>query len=127
MKKIIISFIIILSLFSNSIVHAEKKENWTKKDICLEVAWECLEVMDWGTSRNIIRRKSEGYYETNLILGKHPSMTKMDLYCIGWMIIHPIVTNYLPRPYKEYWQYSSIVISGGYVANNFSIGLKLTF
>ena len=106
---------------------ARAAEPWSRQDRALEAAWVICHAVDWGTTNDLTRRYDEGFYETNLALGKHPSTDKVNLYMGPWMLIHPLVTNYLPPRTRPIWQYVTIGVSGGAAANNLSVGLNVKF
>jgi hypothetical protein len=97
-------------------------ENWTRGDTYREVAWGAIHVADWAQTRQIAQHP-EKYYETNPILGKHPSEQSVNLYMGTALIVHPIISGLLPKPYRDVWQYMSIGVSGAAVINNVSIGV----
>jgi hypothetical protein len=78
-------------------------------------------------------RNPDQYFEYNPLLGEHPSEGRVNVYFIGWAILHPIITDILPREKtllgvqampRAFWQNISLVVSGACVINNFSIGLN---
>ncbi len=132
MKKIIISIFILCMVFTSNIYAFEPL---TKTDIALEVTWETLHFIDWGQTLNIADRPDK-FYEINPILGKHPSRADVNLYMVSTTILHPLITYALPKeiivldtkiPVRTMFQSISIMVSGGLVINNFSIGLNCTF
>ena len=100
---------------------------WSQQDRTLEAAWVVCHLADWGTTADLSRRYDEGFYETNFILGKHPDTDEVHLYMAAWMLIHPLVTNYLPPRARPIWQYVTIGVSGAAAANNLSVGLNMKF
>ena len=106
---------------------ARAADPWSQRDRALEAAWVVCHLADWGTTADLSRRYDEGFYETNFILGKHPSTDEVHLYMAAWMLIHPLVTNYLPTRARPVWQYVTIGVSGGAAASNLSVGLNLKF
>ena len=99
-------------------------EAWDTEDYALEVTWEVLHGMDWMTTRQIAKHP-EAYHEMNPILGGHPHVSDVDMYMLGTALIHPIIANYLPKPYREVFQMISITVSGTCVLNNISVGLEV--
>jgi len=100
--------------------------SWTKGEKVFESLWEGLNLIDWYTTREEIKR---GMIETNKLLGKTPSISEIDKYFAFWAIAHPIVTNYLPRHAntlgiewnpKLLWQSMSISVSGLAAISNLS-------
>jgi hypothetical protein len=108
-------------------------EPWTKKQIMLEAACETLLLVDYGQTLNIAKNPNK-YYERNPILGEHPSVESVSAYCLSWIVIHPLVTHFLPSKSKENkwvnrenWQYVTIAVEVGAIGNNFNIGIGLRF
>lgn len=113
----------ILMLFSGA-AHADF-DSWSTTDKSLFVAHTALVVADWGQTRDIVRRPHE-YYETNSILGQHPSMQKVDLFFAASLI----GTYYLFDRYKEHRTEMLIGFSiarAAAVKHNAELGLKVRF
>jgi len=113
-----------------------RADDWTKGDVALEVAWGVAHIVDWGTTRDLSKRYDEGLYETNFILGRHPSTSKVDLYMGACMVLHPMVTDLLPKHAttlgidwnpRAAWQYVTIGVSAGAAGSNLSLGLHIDF
>ncbi len=100
--------------------------DWTKADTLREVAWQGIHIMDWGTTLDMARQPDK-YHEINPILGKHPSVGKVNLYMGLSAIGHMAVSYALPEKIRPYWQYITIGISSACVINNFNVGLKVKF
>jgi hypothetical protein len=105
---------------------------WTKAEIAKEAAWEALHLIDYRQTVQTARNPDQ-YFEYNPLLGEHPSEGRVNVYFIGWAILHPIITDILPREKtllgvqampRAFWQNISLVVSGACVINNFSIGLN---
>lgn len=105
---------------------AKAESDWTKTDTALQVTYTTLHVLDWGTSLDIANHK--GMYETNFIMGKHPSRSTINTYFATTLALHTLVTYLLPQGVvRSAWQAVSIGVELGYVYSNFSIGLKTAF
>jgi len=127
------TLIIIAAILIAFPVHAFDK--WTLQDTVLELTWATLHVIDWGQTLEIAD-KSHKYHEHNPILGRHPSKGEVHAYMALGLLVHPIITHTLPRevvlgdyriPVRTIWQSVSIVVTGGCVINNLSIGLNVAF
>ncbi len=99
---------------------------WDKNDTFREIAWQGIHLIDWGQTLEAARQPDR-YYEMNPILGKHPSVGNVNLYMATSLIVHPMISYFLPKKYRKAWQYISIGISGGCVIHNFNAGLKVKF
>lgn len=118
------SLLLCMFLCIASIVHAET--NWTRTDTAREVAWQAINIIDWGQTLDIARNP-EDYREYNPILGKHPSVGNVNLYMLSSALIHPIISYILPPKIRPYWQYITIGLSGACVINNAAVGLRVKF
>ena len=110
-------------------------EKWSTTDFVLEGTWETLHLLDWGMTRDI--KNHPGRYETNFILREHPSDTRIDIYMGSWAILHPVITDLVPKnitiageyniPARTIFQGVSIGLSGGCVIKNFRLGFHVNF
>jgi len=68
-------------------------------------------------------------YETNPILGKHPSAGEVNRYFLASAIVHVAVSWALPKEWKPVWQYAGIVVQTSVTVKNNEMGLdvKLRF
>ena len=128
--KMISTIIICTILFSFSIVFAE---DWTKEDTYRELTWTALLIMDYSQTMNIARH-TDKYQEYNPILGSHPSRSSVNMYMLSAALLHPIISYLLP-PKSEKWkyinrenfQYITIGVEIGAVANNIGAGIGVSF
>jgi len=60
------------------------------------------------------------YEERNPILGKHPSVGKVDTYMAISTVGNAVIAYTLPHPYRRYWQVGWIGATGFFVTFNFS-------
>jgi hypothetical protein len=119
-------------LFSISVNAADK---WTMADTAWQASATALMVGDWGQTRYIAQHPGE-YHETNPILGRHPSTSAVDLYFMGALIVHPVISYLLPSKAEIFgvtinprriWQAGTIVVELGCVANNARLGIGFSF
>ena len=102
-------------------------DEWTKTDTAREAAYLILHVVDWGQTRNIVHRRDKGYWEANPILGKYPSIKRVDSYFSFMAVAHVAVAYVLPRGWREGFQYTTAGLKTGLIINNNSIGLRVDF
>lgn len=100
-------------------------EKWDNSTIALEVSWQIIHALDWGTTLDIASHPR--MYEMNPILGDHPSRGTINAYMLAGAILHPIVTEVLPVRWRVWWQAITIGMSGACVINNFNAGLSIRF
>jgi hypothetical protein len=66
-------------------------------------------------------------YESNLLLGSHPSDAKIRNYFLGLGIAHVAVTKVLPTEYRPYWLGAGIAVQLYTVIKNKRMGLTVNF
>ena len=106
-------------------VHAWEIDEWTTQDTILQVTCSALKTVDWLQTREIA--VNPRYYETNPILGKYPSRSKVDIYFASTILAHGLVSYLLPHPYRTWWQCCWIGISATNVCHNYRIGIRIGF
>ena len=123
MKRLIILLLLSFSLFSCAgMTEYRFAKKWTKTDTALEMTYIGLTLIDWGQTRCIVK---ENYEETNIILGKHPSMEKVDTLIPLGIAAHAVLAGALPPKYRRYWQVFWIGVEGSAVLHNYNIGLRI--
>ena len=121
--------IIILVAILSFLVFAQPSQaadKWTKEDIAWQVGYTALHVIDWGQTRYIARHPWK-YDELNPILGKHPSVSKVDKYFAITLVGHTVISHFLPRKYRRIWQHVSVGVEAGVVVRNYNAGIRLEF
>jgi len=99
---------------------------WDRNDTLREVAWQGLHLVDWGQTLNIAKEPTL-YHEINPLMGKHPSVGKVNTYMCLSALTHLGVSALLPKEYRIYWQWISIGVTSGLIIHNYNIGLKVRF
>lgn len=113
----------VLALLFAVVMTAHAADEWTTNDVLRQVAVEGLLIADWGQTRWVAMNDSTGkYHEQNPLLGEHPSVEQVDRYFIGWVILHPVVSHFLPREYREIFQSVTIFTEVVSVHQNITIG-----
>jgi hypothetical protein len=118
-KAVIVAVIILV--YSNSYA-----SDWSKVDTALQITYSALHVIDWGQTLDIAKHPKD-WSETNPILGKHPSISKVNSYFAATLVGHAVVSYLLPKPYRRIWQCMWIGIEAGYVTHNYSVGINVRF
>ncbi|OGO34706.1 MAG: hypothetical protein A2Z03_09710 [Chloroflexi bacterium RBG_16_56_8] len=104
------------------------KNTWTPADTAVEVCYLALHIADWGQTRNASNKENAGLYvEQNRVLGKHPSIKRIDTYFTVTALAHIAITYALPRKWRDAFQYSTILGEAVVVFKNDSINLKIDF
>ena len=101
-------------------------DDWSREDVARQTAYTILHVADWAQSRYIAAHPDR-FYETNGILGKHPSLGKVNTYFAATLIGHYAITALLPAKYRPVWQYGTITVEAYYVLHNNSLGIGFKF
>lgn len=100
-------------------------EPLTKKDKYSIVAFNVIQTIDMLQTFEIV--DNPAYYETNPILGKHPSKEQVLGYFVLRGIGHYHVTKIIPEKYRGVWHTFSIVANLDTIQNNHSIGIRIGF
>lgn len=118
-------YIIILLLFP---ITAFSSDAWTTSDSVREATYLALHVADWGQTRYANSDENRHLYEEqNPILGKHPSIKRVDTYFAVTALLHVGVAYVLPRKWREAFQYTTIGGEAIVVFRNNSIGVRIDF
>ena len=117
--------LILLLLLLSSSVYADE---WTTGDTYRELAFQTLNIIDWGQTRYVAEHPDQFYEkESQQFIGKHPTTGRVDAYMAQSAVLHFIVAYYLPSSWRVPFQYITI---GGKLNNtigNASIGVKVSF
>jgi len=97
----------------------------TDMQVKKEVAWQVINLIDYGQTMDIVKSKG-AYYETNPILGEHPTPQAVGRYFFISAISHYAITKYLTN-YRGAWQTITLFVSASCVYNNYEIGLRVNF
>lgn len=137
-------FIVITILLLASTADAE----WDKTDTALQATYTVLHIIDWGQTRWIAKNPyiyndktfttsygeiihySDSFKENpeaNFILGRHPSVNKVNIYFASTLIAHTTVSYILPKKYRTYWQLTTIGFESAVIGHNFKAGIKFEF
>ena len=82
-------------------------------------------VADWGQTRSIAYHPE--YHENNPILGRHPSVSRVDTWFIGALAVSNGIMIALPKKYRPYYAGTVTAVETYLVVHNNSIGLKIDF
>lgn len=116
LRRIVLAVLLALSIIGCS------PHKWTKQDIYMEGFWQGLNLIDWGQTRKIAQNPDK-FHEVNPILGRHPSVGKVDAYMGASAVAHVIITDWIPPKHRWFWHMVTITCSGLLVNQNFNIGL----
>jgi hypothetical protein len=117
------SILPLLFLLSTSFAHAAE---WTQADTAREVAYQVVAAMDWAQTRTTAKHP-EQWQELNVVLGKHPSVDRVNAYFAATGLAHYYISKALPADWRAGWEYLSIGFEGAVVAHNFHLGVRMDF
>jgi len=116
---------VVLSLFclmSSTVVA------WDWTDTAAESLYLAAHITDWGQTRDIAQQCEQGLYtETNPIIGKCPSLGRVNSYFFATALLHAGIATLLPKKYRRMFQAGTLGMQIGYISNNAKIGLKVSF
>jgi len=92
-------------------------------DIQRELAWQGLHVVDIVQTLSV--NDSEQLCELNPLLGRNPGDDSVLVFGGVMALVHYGVTKLLPVRYRPRWQWLSIGLKLGAVANNYYIGMQV--
>lgn len=127
MEKIIF-VLFILSLLTLP-AFAEDKNSWTAGDTALQSTFIVLGVIDWKQTREFTGNghKYPEMYETNPLLGPHPSARKVNVVMGTSIAIHTGIAVLLPQPYRLIWQSLWISVEIHCIHSNYQAGVSIHF
>lgn len=86
---------------------------------------------DWGTTRDIVRREKDGYYENGPIarkvIGAHPTAARVHQYFAAVTVAHLVARCYLPEWASNLTMGYAVLEHGRAAINNYQIGLRVKF
>lgn len=123
MKKI---FFALIAAFTIQAPGQAQTIEWTNKHKSLLATAVTLHTLDWGQTKTIALNPDK-YYETNPILGRHPSIGKVNTYFAVTALIVPTLAHFLPE-----WRSEILLVWVGVEAavtsrNRFVLGIKTTW
>ena len=122
MKTIILAVL----LLSSSAAFA--RDEWRPSDTYREVAFQTLNVVDWGQTRYIAEHPDQFHErESQQFIGLHPTTGKVDAYMAETAVLHFVVAYFLPSEWRSVFQYITIGGKLNSTISNASIGIKVSF
>lgn len=105
-----------------------EKSRWfqplSKAEWLAQAAFLGLGLTDWGQTVNFTQHPTDNGYESNPILGKHPSRARVNTMIPLGLIGHTLGVWALPRPYRNMLQGAGLVGEGLAVGNNAKQGVR---
>ena len=126
MKNLKNIFVVILVTILFFALPSRASDLWSDADVKREAVYLAVDTVDWLQTRNIARDPNK-WYETNSVLGEHPSVGKVNMYFATMMLVHIGIVDALPSEYRPVFQYTTIMVELNYVAHNYSLGISMKF
>ena len=125
MKKLILVFL--LTFTSASAIDLQKyyKEDLTEIDKANIVLFNVLQGIDMLQTLEIAN--NDKYYETNKILGKHPSEAEVVTYFIARGFVHYQATRIIPQRYRNLFHGYNVVYNYNVIKDNHQLGIRIDF
>ena len=125
MKKLILIFL--LTFTSASAIDLQKyyKEDLTEVDKANIVLFNVLQGIDMLQTLEIAN--NDKYYETNKILGKHPSEAEVVTYFTARGLAHYQATRMIPQRYRNFFHGYNIVYNYNVIRDNHQLGIRIDF
>jgi hypothetical protein len=102
-------------------LNAKAADKWTDTDSKFQEVYTVVTLVDMFTTLDI--KNNSNVYETNPVLGPHPSDIKViSIFALGMGLTYEVATL-LPKDFRRAFQIVSTVIELKCVNNNLSIGL----
>ena len=101
-------------------------DSWSTRDYTLQATWTVLHIVDWGQTLDIAKNPDR-FHEVNPILGKHPSVNKVNMFMALGTVINPLIVHVVPSKWRPYFQGLSIGVKTGCVVNNYYAGMHVNF
>ena len=101
-------------------------EPWSTQDKVLFGVSTTLLVADWAQTRTIAKNPDR-WYETNPLLGKHPSVSRVNNYFATTLVANYFITDYLSPKWRTRFQGGLIAVELVVVGNNKRIGIGMSF
>lgn len=131
LDKIIILLLILFIIGIAFCSRCEAADPWSTQDKLLQGAVAVAVIGDWAQTRWMAERDWDWdrgkFEERNPILGKHPHRDRVDLIAGTGLILHTVVTHYLPAKYRPYWQGFFIFSHGVCIGHNAGNGAGFSF
>jgi len=97
--------------------------DWTKQDTITESVF--LSTLAVDAMQTIDIKNHPGMYETNPILGRHPSDDQVIAYFITTGYLHYQIAKHLDSKYRKIWQYMWISVEVGVINHNQAMGVGM--
>ena len=115
--------LLVALILCSSLAHAEPM---TRTDNLWEAAYQVAQFVDWSQTRTIAQHPDR-FMEYNPLLGRSPSIGRVDSWMAAGMVSHYIVSRSLNRRWRRTFQVVTALAEVGVVGNNQQAGIWLSF
>lgn len=107
----------------------QDKDEWTAADSALQTTFVVLALVDWKQTREFSGnpQKYPDMYETNPVLGPHPSARKINIFMGSSIAAHTIIAVLSPKPFRTVWQSFWITVEVHCIHENYKAGVSIHF
>jgi hypothetical protein len=105
-------------------------DKWSEFDRKLYIASQAAIVADWTTTRYGAKYRNDlpqNLYETNKILGQHPSVDKVDLYFVIMLVSNYYIADAFDPSMRGFYLTARTVSHGTAAYHNTQLGWSLKF
>lgn len=126
---VLLSISLLLLLTKPGAVFCGERHAWTTSDTLLQSTFIGLTIIDWKQTREFTgnRHKYPDMYETNPLMGPHPSARKVNIIMATSIIAHTVTAVLLSKPYRTYWQGLWIAVEIRCIYANYRAGISIHF
>ncbi len=100
-----------------ALASAARADEWTRTDTAFELGLVTLSLTDFGQTSWFLANRPHAY-ETNPLLGTHPSRAKLAAAGAIGLTTHFLVARVLPQPWRRLWQLAGIGVEADAVSSN---------
>ena len=112
--------LVLMFLVSGSLLAGD----WSHGDTVREGVVLGTLLVDWAQTRQI-QAHSDRWHEVNPLIGRQNG--QVNRYFIAGALVHMGVAYLLPPKARKVFQYVTIGMEAGCIANNYSIGVRFSF
>jgi len=124
MKALLLCLILLLP----AALRAEEKV-WSTTELSLLAAYQVARFVDWRQTLNIAEQRnpdgSYAWHETNPLLGRHPSVGRVNTHYAISAIGVAALAHYLPNRYRKPFLTGAVVFEVAIVARNYNLGIAM--
>lgn len=99
---------------------------WTDEQRTLGAMYMTAHAIDWGQTRRIAR-EPQRWSELNPVIGRQPSMGRVNRYFLLTPIVGYLVLDAMPSDYRTTALKALTMIEVGTIARNHYLGIRVSF